>query len=122
MKTVCPTSWKRQFKGEYHCIKSVRIRSYSGPYFSVFGLNTERHEVSLRIQSECGKMRTRITPNTNTFHAACLIHVQRLMKFVLYFSVIQSMPQSPKYIESIAELKTKMKNLENIDCSCILCR
>ena len=91
MKTVCPTSWKRQFKGEYHCIKSVRIRSYSGPYFSVFGLNTERHEVSLRIQSECGKMRTRITPNTYTFHAACLIHVQRLMKFVLYFSVIQSM-------------------------------
>ena len=25
--------------------------------------------VSFRIQSECGKMRTRITPNTDTFHA-----------------------------------------------------
>ena len=25
-----------------HCLKSVRIRSYSGPYFPVFGLNTER--------------------------------------------------------------------------------
>ena len=32
--------------------------------------NTEYGEiVSLRIQSECGKMRTRITPNTDTFHA-----------------------------------------------------
>ena len=30
--------------------------------------------------------------------------------------------QSVKYSESIAELKTKMKNLGNIDCSCILCR
>ena len=31
----------------------------SGPYFPAFGLNTERYEVSLRIQSECGKIRTR---------------------------------------------------------------
>ena len=31
----------------------------SGLYFPAFGLNTERYEVSLRIQSECGKIRTR---------------------------------------------------------------
>ena len=43
--------------------------SYSGSYFPSFGLNTERHKVSLRIQSECGKTWTRITPNTDTFHA-----------------------------------------------------
>ena len=48
-----------------HCVKNVRIRSYSGPYFPAFGLNTERYGVSLRIQSECGKIRTRITPNTD---------------------------------------------------------
>ena len=29
----------------------------------------ERYSVSLRIQSESGKMQTRITPNTDTFHA-----------------------------------------------------
>ena len=28
-----------------HCVKSVRIRSYSGPYFPAFGLNTERYGV-----------------------------------------------------------------------------
>ena len=26
----------------YHCLKSVRIRNFSGPYFSASGLNTER--------------------------------------------------------------------------------
>ena len=35
--------------------KSARIRSYSGPYFPAFGLNTKRYGVSLRIQSEWGK-------------------------------------------------------------------
>ena len=29
------------------------------PYFSPFGLNTERYEISLRIQSECGKIWTK---------------------------------------------------------------
>ena len=33
-------------------------------------LNTVRYSVSLRIQSECGKIRTRTTPNTDTFYAA----------------------------------------------------
>ena len=52
-----------------HCVKSVRIRSYAGPHFPAFGLITERYFVSLRIQSECEKIWTRITPNTDTFNA-----------------------------------------------------
>ena len=52
-----------------HGVKSVCIRSYSSPYFPAFGQNTERYRVSLHIQSECGKIRTKITPNTDTFHA-----------------------------------------------------
>ena len=50
-------------------MKSVSIRSYSGPHFPAFGLNTETYGVSLRIQSECGKIRIRVTPNTDTFYA-----------------------------------------------------
>ena len=30
-----------------HCVKCVRIRSYSGPHFPAFGLNSERYGVSL---------------------------------------------------------------------------
>ena len=53
-------------------MKSVGIRSYSGPYFPAFILNTEIYSVSLHIQSECGKIGTRITPNTDTFYAVVL--------------------------------------------------
>ena len=53
----------------YHWVKSVRIRSFSCPYFPAFRLNTERYGLSLRIQSECGEIWTKKTPNTNTFNA-----------------------------------------------------
>ena len=33
-----------------HCMKSGHIRTYSGPYFPSFGLNTERYGVSLPIR------------------------------------------------------------------------
>ena len=42
---------------------------YSESFWSAFSHIRTKYGVSLRIQSECGKMRTRITPNTGTFHA-----------------------------------------------------
>ena len=38
----------RSFR-ENHCVKSVRIRSCSGPHFPAFELNRERYGVSLHI-------------------------------------------------------------------------
>ena len=39
-------------------------------FWSAFScIRTEYGEISLRIQSECGKMRTRINSNTDTFYA-----------------------------------------------------
>ena len=60
-----------------HCVKSVRIWSFSDPYFPAFGLNTERYEVSLRIQSECGKIPTRKAPNTGIFYAVNIDNCNR---------------------------------------------
>ena len=57
------------FSLQVHCVKSVRIWSFSCPYFPAFGLNTERYFVSLHIQSEFGKMWSRKTPNMGPFHA-----------------------------------------------------
>ena len=55
---------------DYKYLKdALRIWSYSGPYFPAFALNTERYFASLGIQSELGKIRTRITPNKDTFHS-----------------------------------------------------
>ena len=42
------TAWKVSYDGVI-----------SGPYFPAFVQNTERYFVPLRIQSECGKIRTR---------------------------------------------------------------
>ena len=43
-----------------HCVKSVQIRNFSGPYFLVFGLNTEicpntgnTDQKKLRIWTQC---------------------------------------------------------------------
>ena len=52
-----------------NCVKSVRIRSNFGPHFPAFKLNTKRYSVFLHIQSECWKIWTRITPNTDNFYA-----------------------------------------------------
>ena len=68
-----PVSFANLLEDLFHrgprCVKKPRIRSFSVPYFSAFGLNTESYGVFLRIQLECGKIRTRKSSNTDTFHA-----------------------------------------------------
>ena len=66
------------------CVKSVRIRGYSGLHFHfpAFGLNTEIYSVYLRIQSECGKMGARITPNADTFYAVLKGTRQRIYQLI----------------------------------------
>ena len=54
----------------FHWVKPVRIQIYSGPYFPA---------LFSRILSECGKIRTRITPNTDTFHAVFRAQLQVLI-------------------------------------------
>ena len=50
------------------------FQSYSGPYFPILRLNWERYSLSLRIQSECGKIRTR------TLFTHCLTVVSKRSK------------------------------------------
>ena len=55
---------KDQFQSMYHLTKHTawkvsKYRVFSGPYFPVFGLNTEIYGVNLRIHSEYRKIRTR---------------------------------------------------------------
>ena len=38
-----------------HCVKSVCIRCYSGPYFPAFGLNKERYEYISVFSPNAGK-------------------------------------------------------------------
>ena len=70
------------------CVKGVRIQGCSGLYFPAFGLNTERQEVSLRVQSECVKIRTRTKTNTDNFYAQNdkIIQIMALVKIQAKFS------------------------------------
>ena len=73
-----------------YCVKSGRIWSFSSPHFSAFEVNTKRYGVSLRIQSESGKTRTRKTPNTDTFHAVKLLRFNPFRTTVnFYFNYFQ---------------------------------
>ena len=54
-------------------VQSIRIGSFSGPYFPAFGLNTEMYFVNFCIQSECGKIRTRKNPNTYNFYTMFIV-------------------------------------------------
>ena len=51
----------------YHCVKSIRIRGFSGPYFPAFGLNTDwknsEYGHSLRSVLICSKNNNLIGSN-----------------------------------------------------------
>ena len=67
LKTVCLLYKKKMSLRE----KWPNTEYFSGPHFPTFGLNTEGYSVSLRIQSEWGKMRTRKNSCLDTFHVVC---------------------------------------------------
>ena len=55
---TCDISKNSNFEEDLQTTAS-KYEVISGPYFPAFGLNMERYEISLRIQSQCGKIRTR---------------------------------------------------------------
>ena len=60
--------------------------------FPAFGLNKEKYGVSLHINSEYGKIRTRITPNTDTFYGVLSFNFEiagaKLISVELYLIII----------------------------------
>ena len=47
---ICFKEYHVGFTGRCHCVKRARLRSFSGPYFPAFVLNTERCGFSVRSQ------------------------------------------------------------------------
>ena len=74
----------------FHCVKSLRIWSFSGTYFPAFALNTEIYNVNLRTQSKCGKTRARKTRNMDTFYA---VFSMKLINTVLYLFHMETQRQ-----------------------------
>ena len=61
---------------DQYCAKSVCISKFSGPYSPRFGLNKELFSVNIRFQSECGKIRTRKTRNSDTLQYKVQINLK----------------------------------------------
>ena len=66
----------------FQCVKSVQKRRFLGQYFSVFGLNTERYFVYLRIQSICSKIRTRKIFVLGYFSRSVCFHILHKIFFI----------------------------------------
>ena len=67
---------------DIHCVRSVLFRSFSGSYFTAFGLNTGVYGVNL----ERGKIRARKTPNTDIL---CAVITKRIL-LIRYFKTSQT--------------------------------
>ena len=92
------------------CVKSVCIRSYSGQHFSrIFTYSNwiQRDTPYLSVFSansgKSGQMRTRITPNTDTFYAVCIW--SHLLKKSLIGNFIFSAVCKPRYKKMLWILK-----------------
>ena len=59
-----------------HCVKTVRIRRFSGAYVLAFELNMEIYSPNIFNQPECEKIRTRKTPNTGSSHAVVIAMIK----------------------------------------------
>ena len=71
----------------FHCLKSFRIGSFSGPHFFAFGLNADTYSVSLRIQSEWWQIWPKNSPSTDTFHAASNLKRVKSVPFRIFSSI-----------------------------------
>ena len=71
---------------------------FSGPYFRVFGLNTEVYSVNLRIQSEYRKLRTR--------HNFVLGHLEKKCRLITDIN--------PHQIPSIRAFNQKKRDLKKV--------
>ena len=90
-------------------MKNIRIWSFSGQYFPAFRPNTERYGVSVRVHSECEKIRARKTPNTDTSDAAKVLEIE-------YSSEMDQIQKLMKTAQKNMYLRPKAKlNKRNIN-------
>ena len=96
-------SWSEPPVKRYHFVKSVRILSFPGLYFPAFGQNTERYFVSLRLQSECGKIRTKKL-QIRTLFVQCINQINEAPHFWLKH-VCSMVSKSKIQLAAISSLK-----------------
>ena len=87
-RLLCAKNVHFTHKGDiYMEVGGVKMGSPLAPPLADFFYGSVGNFVSLRIQFECGKIRTRIIPNTDSLHAAYLFCKNRI--YMVYYIIIQ---------------------------------
>ena len=82
----------------YTVWKVSKYAEFSGPYFPVFGLNTEIYSVNLRVQSEYRKIRTRKSSVFGHFPLSVREHQKKIFQFIYSICSLTSEFPNLKYI------------------------
>ena len=81
---------------------------FSGPYFPIFGLNTETYGVNLHIPSKYGKIRTRKNSVLDTSHAVLMNKkykkIYRAFNYIENFLILASTVTGCVYMSAFASL------------------
>ena len=95
----------------YTTWKVSKYGVFSGPYFSTFSLNTERYSVSLRIQSECGKIRTRKHSVFGHFSRSVMFYVSDLNYEIQILGLPKSKCYTHAHVISLVRYTGSVKNV-----------
>ena len=86
---------------------------FSGPYFPAFGLNTKRYGVSLRIQSECGKIQNRKSSVFGHFSCSVTFNLRLLYELRLKVRLSKTVCRSFHFRFRFAFIKVYIFVLQN---------
>ena len=73
---------------KYYCVKSARIRSFSGPYFPAFGLNTGISQYSVRMRENTDQKNSEYGHFSRSVQFCTYECISRLLGKVLLYCVI----------------------------------
>ena len=89
---ACQIFAKYDFFGQSRYVESVRIKSFSGPYFPAFGLRYI-YSISLRIQSKYGHLRS--------------LDLLQLIAFLVYRAMEKTLSKMEEWKPSKEDTKTE---------------
>ena len=93
------------FQLRQQCIKSVRIRSFSGPYFLLFGLNTESPNLSVFSPNEEKHGPEKLRIRTLFTQCKCLLVTNRQSYANGYLLLCLVSSKEGKFISALAILE-----------------
>ena len=77
LSNIFDVGFLRKIVNVLHCVKSVHIRSFSGPYFPAFGLNKQRSKYLSVFNPNAGK------------YVPKKLQIRTLLRSVKFFSILR---------------------------------